>query len=336
MPTIYDIAKKTGFSITTVSKVLNNYTDVSEKTKKTILKAVEEMGYFPSSYAQTLTTKKSWTLGVIFVESLGVGIKHPFFSAVIESFKQQVEKVGYDLLFVSNHLGDQKKSYLNHFQQRGVDGVIVVCTTKNHAEVEKIMESSLPTVVIDESSTKTNVIYSDNLQGSELAVDYLHGLGHRKIAHIYGHQDTFAGAERLRGFREVVKKRDLLIPSSYIVDGGFFSIDGGKKAMETLLALPEPPTAVYVAGDLMALGAIHAVKEQDLTVPNDISIIGFDDIEIVKHTEPTLTTIRQNTDLLGKEAADLLLNQIKNNEKEFQEIVVPVEIVERRSCGPMK
>ncbi|MFN7252655.1 MAG: LacI family DNA-binding transcriptional regulator [Anaerobacillus sp.] len=331
MATIYDIAKKTGFSITTVSRALNNYPDVSAKTKKLILDAVEEMDYYPNSIARSLTTKKSWTLGVIFIEDLGVGIKHPFFSAVIQSFKQRVESFGYDIIFLSQNVGSEKKSYLDHALHRGVDGIIVVCSNYDNPEVQNLMESNIPSVVIDLHSNKSSVVYSDSFSGSEIAINHLYSLGHRKIAHISGHTKTFAGTERLRGFVEAVDKLNLNIPSSYIVEGGFFSYEDGYDAMKVLLELKDRPTAVFVAGDLMALGAISAIKEVGLNVPDDISIVGFDDIEIAKYTTPKLTTVRQDTDLIGENAAKVLLNQINDNNKVYSAVTVPVELINRES-----
>ncbi|WP_078551703.1 LacI family DNA-binding transcriptional regulator [Bacillus alkalicellulosilyticus] len=331
MTTIYDIAKKTGFSITTVSRALNNYTDVSEKTKKKILEAVEEMGYYPNNVARSLTMKKTFTIGVIFVEDLGIGMKHPFFGGVIESFKQQVEKVGYDVIFLSKHLGGEEKSYIQHALHRGVDGVVIFSSEKDDIEVQKLIDSSLPTVVIDLYSKKSSVVYSDNVHGSELAVQHLYDLGHRKIAHIYGHQASFAGLERLKGFYSAVKKLGLTIPDSYIVDGHYFSYEKGYSAMETLLSLEDRPTAVFVAGDLMAIGAISAIRTFGLQVPDDISIIGFDDIELAKYITPALTTIKQNTDLIGESAADALLNQIDKKNKVYTAVTIPVELVIRDS-----
>lgn len=332
MTTIYDIAKKTGFSITTVSKVLNNYTDVSEKTKKKILEAVEEMGYYPNSHARSLMTKKSWTIGVVFMENLGVGIKHPFFNAVIESFKQRAEQFGYDMLFVSRNIINEKKSYLDHFRHRGVDGVVVVCSVSDDPEVKKLMESPLPTVIIDMHSSKSSVVYSDNSYGSVLAVDYLYSLGHRKIAHIYGHQETYAGTERLKGFIKAHKKYQLDIPKSYIVNGGFFSLESGERAMKELLSLDDPPTAVYAAGDNMAIGAMKAIRGKGLSVPDDISVIGYDDIEIAQHIAPPLTTVKQNMNQLGSTAADLLLDQINDKTKLNKAVTIPVELIIRESC----
>ncbi|GGF36185.1 LacI family transcriptional regulator [Halobacillus andaensis] len=332
MTTIYDIAKKTGFSITTVSRALNNYTDVSKTTKKIILDAVTEMGYYPNSSARSLTTKKSWTLGVIFVEDLGIGMKHPFFSAVIESFKQNAEAQGYDIIFLSRNVGGEEKSYLDHASHRGVDGIIIMCSDHKDKEVQQLIESPFPTVVVDLHSDQSSVVYSDNFRGSMLAVDHLVELGHRNIAHIKGHDTTYAGLERLRGFRAAMEKHSLSIPSSYIVDGGFFSVDGGYLAMKELLQLNEHrPTAVFVAGDNMALGALKACKESGITVPDDLSIVGFDDIEVGQHITPTLTTIHQDTDLIGKKASEVLIQQINTRSNEYAAVTIPVKLIVRES-----
>lgn len=336
MVTIYDVAKKTGYSITTVSRALNNYSDVNEKTKKIIVKTAEEMGYFPNSFARSLTMKKSFTLGVIFVEDLGVGIKHPFFSAVIEGFKRRVEKFGYDLIFINRYIGKEKKSYIDHAYYRGVDGVIVVCSNYDDPEVVKLIESSLPSVVLNVHSDKTNVVYSNNNHACELVIDHLYSLGHRNIAHIAGASDTFTGKERLNGYKLALDKYGIPLNESYIVDGGYFSYEGGYEAMNQLLTLEDVPTAIFAAGDIMALGALKAIKEAGLSVPEDISIVGFDDIDLAQHITPSLTTIRQNTELMGKKAADLLLNQINHKDDDYSAVILPVELMVRESTAKLK
>jgi LacI family transcriptional regulator len=331
LTTIYDISKKTGFSPTTVSKALNNYPDVSDKTKKIILEKARELGYIPNSHARILITKKSWTIGVLFDEKLNVGIKHPFFSAVIESFKKNIESKGYDLLFISKDIGGKKTTYLDHCRIRGVDGVIIISSDFNNEQIQELIDSDIPCVLIDIESNKASTVYSDNIQGCYLAVDYLYSLGHRKIAHIYGSQDTFAGNIRFNGFINALEKFKLEKNDDYLVDGGYFSFDGGYKAMKKLLKLEDLPTAVFVSGDLMAIGAISAINEKGLRVPDDVSIVGYDDLDICKYVTPKLTTIRQNTNLIGENAADVLINAIdKKNAR--TSVIVPVELVVRDSC----
>ncbi|MCD8510638.1 MAG: LacI family transcriptional regulator [Bacillus sp. (in: Bacteria)] len=336
MATIYDIAKKTGYSISTVSKVLNNYCDVGAKAKKIINEAVEELGYYPSSSARTLSTKKSWTIGVVFVEDAGIGMEHPFFNAVIESFKKSAEKEGYDLLFASNNIGNEPKSYLDHFHYRGVDGVVVVCSDPKSPDVAKLMDSNIPSVVIDLDTRGASVVFSDNIHGSELAVEYLVSLGHKKIAHISGSKELYVGQQRLKGFLRTMKREGLPVPEEYVVDGGYFTFDGGKEAMVKLLKLENKPTAVYVAGDLMAIGAIKAIQEAGFKVPEDISVMGFDDIVIGRYMTPGLTTIKQDTALIGRTAASLLIEQINAKQKQFMSVKIPVSLIERASCRSIK
>ncbi|GGM28845.1 LacI family transcriptional regulator [Paraliobacillus quinghaiensis] len=332
MVTIYDIAKKTGVSPTTVSKALNDYQDINHLTKKKILDAVDELGYLPNSHARTLATKKSWMIGVVFVESLGIGVKHPFFNAVIESFRQCVEANGYDLLFASRSISNKQISYLDYFKYRGVDGVVIVSSAYEDEQVQELMNSALPSVVIDLISDNSSVVYSDNINGSKQAVNYLYSLGHRKIAHIAGHISTFAGEQRLKGYLEGLKSLRLSLPNEYTVDGGYFSRESGYEAMTKLLTLSDRPTAVYAAGDNLAVGAIEAIKDAGLEVPKDYSVVGFDDIELSQFIEPGLTTLRQKTDLIGEKSGKLLIKQINNMQKSKDMIVVPVELITRESC----
>ncbi|SEO89483.1 transcriptional regulator, LacI family [Amphibacillus marinus] len=328
MVTIYDIAKRSGYSITTVSKVLNNYKNVSEKAIKAVQEAIDELGYTPNSSARTLATNKSWMIGVVFAEHLGVGIAHPFFSEVIEGFKKHVELYNYDLLFVSRHMGLQEETY-KHLKHRGVDGVVVVQSFGE--DLIGGENSPIPAVYIDMPLKQPGSVYSDNRHGSSLAVNYLTELGHERIAHIMGDQTNFAGEERAIGFLKAMEKKGLVVPEHYLVNGGFFSYEGGREAMIRLLALSERPTAVVVAGDIMALGAIKVIKEAGLRVPEDISIVGFDDIALAKHVDPPLTTIRQDKDLIGRQAAIILLNKI-NGDQDSSSRVVPVQLIKRGSC----
>lgn len=336
MGTIYDLAKKTGFSITTVSKALNNYKDVSEKTRAKILKAAAEMDYLPNAHAQSLSTKKSWAIGVMFSEANEVGMKHPFFNGIIESFRHATEEHGYDLIFASRNLRNRDMSYLEHFKHRAVDGIVVICSDRMDEQVQELMQSDIPIVVVDMDSANCSVVYSDNTEGARLAVNYLHELGHRHIAHIAGDSSIDAGAARVKGYELAMKELDLPIQPGYLVNAGFFSVEEGKQAMEKLLQLESPPTAVFVAGDQMAIGAIEAVHEHGLRVPEDISIIGYDDIEMIKYITPKLTTIRQDTDEIGEAAAELLIEQMTAKERRTERRVIPVRLIERASCAPVK
>lgn len=334
MTTIYDIAKRTGYSPTTVSKAFNNYSDVREKTREKILRTAQEMGYLPNAHARTLTTKKSWTIGVLFVENTGIGIRHPFFSAVIESFKKVAVAKGYALMFISKDVGGKQSGYLENCRIRGVDGVVVFLSDYEDPYFQELLESDIPTVVLDFETSKSHTVCSDNTAGAQLAVQYLASLGHRKIAHISGGTNTFPGEMRELGYMTAMKQQGLEVAESYIVAGAFYSRESGYDAMLELLKLPERPTAVFASGDLLALGAIMAAKDNGLSVPMDISVMGYDDIDLAEYVTPALTTIRQDTEILGSRAADILLASIEGGQVEKEAILIPVELVERESCAP--
>ncbi|OKQ00035.1 LacI family DNA-binding transcriptional regulator [Paenibacillus sp. P46E] len=334
MTTIYDIAKKTGYSPTTVSKAFNNYSDVREKTRQEILRAAQEMGYLPNSHARTLTTKKSWTIGVLFVEETGAGIRHPFFSAVIESFKQVAVAKGYALMFISKDVGGKQSGYLENCRIRGVDGVVVFLSDYEDPYFLELLESDIPTVILDYDTAQSHTVCSDNMAGAQLAVNYLASLGHRRIAHISGGGNSFPGSQRELGYIAAMELQGLEVRDGYIAEGAFFSRESGYTAMLKLLELPERPTAVFASGDLLALGAVMAAKDKGLSVPSDISVIGYDDIELAAYVSPALTTIRQDTEKLGTRAAEILLASIDGKGQEKEALMLPVEIVVRDSCAP--
>lgn len=335
MGTIYDLAKMTGFSITTVSKALNNYSDVSEKTKAKIVQAAAEMGYLPNAHAQSLSTKRSWTIGVMFSEAHGVGMMHPFFNAIIESFRKATEQQGYDLIFASRNLRNRDMSYLEHFRHRAVDGIVVICSDQMDQHVQELIQSTIPIVVVDMDSADCSVVYSDNITGGTLAINHLYELGHRLIAHIAGDTSTDAGRARIEGYQQAMERLALPIPGGYLVNGGFFSGEEGKRAMNELLALPERPTAVFVAGDEMAIGAIEAIHEAALRIPEDISVVGYDDIYMAQYITPKLTTVRQDTETIGQHAASVLIEQIVNKKRVTTRDVIPVNLMVRQSTGPV-
>lgn len=334
MSTIYEIAKIAGVSPTTVSKVINNYPDVSDKTRAKIKKILDEENFLPNSQAQFLSTKKTWTLGIVYFEDLGVGLNHPFFSGVIEAFKRQSDKYGYSLLFGSKNDRLKNDTFLEYFKYRCVDGIAIICTDPNDKETLELIESDFPIVVIDMFNKNTSTVTSDNVQGCSLALNYLYNLGHRKIAHIQGvaRADNWPSSIRKKTYIEIMEKLNLDIPEEYIVDGVNFDVSGGYDAMKELLSLKDRPTAVFASGDKLAIGAIDAIKDAGLSVPEDISVIGFDNIEIAKYVTPKLTTIRQNCKEIGKAAVDILVEQINRKEKLKINKVIPVELIERESC----
>lgn len=321
MITIKDISKLSGFSVTTVSKVLNNYDDISQSTKDKILKICEEVGYIPNQSARSLVTQKSYTIGIIYEESTGVGLQHPLFSKILESFKNVVESKGYDILFLSNSMGTMQGSYLQHSLRKRVEGILVLCGDFAREDFLEVYASNIPTIVIDFEYDNVHTVTSNNKLGVYQAVRYLRDLGHTKVGQIHGSLSLGIGEQRYYYFLEAMKKYGLDIHESYSVEGDYFMKEDGYRAMKQILELEDPPTGIFCASDMLALGAIQAIREADKRVPEDFSIIGFDGIEVGQLLNPPLTTIKQDTTKMGKIAANQVLNMINDVEKKEQQTV---------------
>jgi LacI family transcriptional regulator len=310
MVTIKDISKKSGVSVATVSKALNNYPDISLKTKDSIIKLAKEMGYVPNSSARSLKTHTSYTIGIIFEDITNYGLQHPLFSKVLESYKKVVESKGYDIMFLAKNMGNQTGSYLQHSMRKQVDGILVLCEDFNSDEMIELYQSDIPTVVIDYAVPTAITITSNNNQGMEQGVRFLKDLGHKKIAHIYGDRHTYIGGQRKLSFEMSMRKYNLDLNDDYMVSGQYFSKENGYSAMQEIMQLEDQPTAVFCASDMLAIGAIQAIKDAGKSVPEDYSIVGFDGVDIGQMITPKLTTIRQDARKMGEIAARKTLQSL--------------------------
>lgn len=330
MVKIGDIAKATGFSVTTVSKALNNYSDISLKTKEIVINKAKELGYVPNAHARSLVMKKSFTIGVILDDITHNGLEHPFFSGLAQAFRTAIEDKGYDMLLIANEIANSPvDSYLNHCRQRGVDGVLILCTNSENPDLIELLDSQVPSVMFDVPNLECNCVYSDHYAGAKEAMDFIIGLGHRRIAHIYGDDITFAGYERRKAYMDALHEHNIPLRGEYMIDGGFFEFAKGEAAAEYLFDLPIPPTAIFAAGDAMALGVIRSCYKRHLRVPDDVTIIGFDNINLLNLTTPRLTTIGQNIPLIAKELAKMLIDEIEVGEKTgIAKVKIPTHLVE--------
>lgn len=334
--TIYDIARELNISVATVSKVINNYPDVSVKTRQRVQSFLAEVNFQPNSHAQSLSTKKSWMIGVVYYEDTGVGLSHPYFSSVIDAFKKTVEADGYSIHFGSKNNRLMNKNFLDYFRYRKVEGIVVLCTNPQDEQTLQMIQSELPVVIIDMQVNGASTVTSDNEMGCQQAIHYLVQNGHEKIAHIAGcSKENWVSNVRKQGYVNAMKAHGLSIPDEYLQYGDDFTFESGYAATKRLLALKERPTAIFTASDLMAAASIEAVNDSGLQVPEDISIVGFDDIELARFLKPKLTTVRQNTAKIGETAARLLVDHIENKVSETQNII-PIEFIERNSCKKIK
>jgi len=336
--TIKELAELSGVSVATVSRVLNDYDDVSETTRERVLKLAEELEYTPAAAARTLVTKRSHVVGVVL--STGVDhpdIQHPFFQEVLVGLKRRLGAGGYDLLLLATEdsgNGFGAHSYLQRCRHHRVDGVVLMGVERQEADVQKLVKSTIPCVAVDLDlvGRRTGFVISDNARGAGLAIEHLQKLGHERIATITGPNDMRVGKDRLVGYREALERLDLHYRDEYVREGDFY-FDSGQAAMQELLSLPEPPTAVFAASDLMAAGAMRAIEQAGLDVPGDIAVVGFDDIQLAAMMQPALTTIRQDKLGLGAAAAEALLRMIERDGAPPPGVTLPVELVVRESSG---
>jgi LacI family transcriptional regulator len=334
---IREVAKRSGVSVATVSRVFNGYTDVSPATRQRVIDTARELDYTPSAAARTLAKQRSELIGVVLftgVEHPDIG--HPFFQEVLVGLKHGLGAAGYDvLLFASEQphsSRDGEHSYLRRAKHHRVDGVVLMGVDRDDPEVKRLVESQIPLIAVDldVAGEHASFVASDNVGGARVAVRYLHSLGHRRIATIAGPYKP--GADRLLGYRAELQALGLEPRAGYEQVGDFYS-ESGEAAMRALLELPEPPTAVFAAADLMAVGAIKAANDAGLDVPGDLAVVGFDDIQLAGLLNPSLTTIRQDKPGLGLAAARALIQQIENPELTPPVLTLPIELVVRESSG---
>jgi LacI family transcriptional regulator len=333
------VAKLSGVSVSTVSRVFNGYADVSDATRQRVIASARELDYAPSAAARTLVKQRSQLIGVVL--STGFehpDIEHPFFQGVLVGLKHAIGELGYDLLlFATEQPGSSRgrpHSYLRRARHHRVDGVVLMGVDRDDPELEKLLASQTPVIAVDldVAGLRASYVSSDNLGGSRLAMRHLHGLGHTRIATITGRQDTKAGADRLLGYRAEAQALGLDVPPEYEQHGDFYS-ESGEAAMRALLALDGPPTAVFAAADLMAVGAIRALEEAGLRCPDDVAVVGFDDIQLAELVTPALTTIRQDAPGIGTAAGRSLVEMIENPEVVPPARMLPVKLIVRDSCG---
>jgi LacI family transcriptional regulator len=265
-------------------------------------------------------------------------LQHPFFHEVLGGLKQRVGAGGFDLLlFASERPGNGygPHSYLKRARHHSVDGCALIGLEPDDPEVRRLARADIPLVAIDMDldGPAVEVVMSDNEGGAAQAVRHLHELGHRRIATITGMLDSRPGADRLRGYRAAIQAAGLAYRDDYVVYGDFYA-ESGREACERLLALPEPPTAIFAASDLMAIGAIRAAAEVGLHVPEDLSIVGFDDIQLSPHVNPPLTTMRQDKLGLGGAAGEALIARVAGDADRSPLRTLPVELIVRGSTAP--
>jgi LacI family transcriptional regulator len=312
---------------------------VADETRERVLAAALELDYMPTAAARTLVTKRSYVVGVVlYTGQEHPDIQHPFFQEVLVGLKHSVGARKYDLLLFSTEDGENgfgNREYLKRSRHHHVDGVVLMGVDGRDPAVRELVGSRIPCVAVDLDvvGPRTGYVMSDNERGAELAVEHLYELGHRRIAHITGLMTTKPAADRLLGYRAAIGRLGLPYRDDFVQEGDFY-VESGYAATKALLDGPEPPTALFAASDLMAVGAMQAGHERGLEVPGDLAVVGFDDIQIAPLVRPGLTTLRQDKAGLGGAAGEALIRMIEDPAVTPPILTLPVELVVRDSSGP--
>lgn len=326
---IEDVARRAGVSITTVSRVLNNFPTVNQKNRSKVEEAIAYFKFKPNVSAQRLARGLNNAVGLVMPGYPGVF--HSFYAIeIIRGVGHVCESLKLDLVF---HITDG----YNPLNTNNVGGVIFADIIENKKQVEAVLEEGIPCIVINNIVDDLNVNYLavDNVKGGKIATDYLIGLNHKKIAIITGNVNTQAGLQRLEGFTEALKKGGIALRDEYVYKGDY-SRRCARIATEQFLALKNPPTAIFACSDDMALEAIAVILEKGMKVPNDISVVGFDDNPSSLYGPVALTTIKQPLFKMAEDAVRYLNAIVSGKKSAPAKILLTPELITRESCSNPK
>ncbi|WP_059046290.1 LacI family DNA-binding transcriptional regulator [Paenibacillus rubinfantis] len=329
------IAELAGVSLATVSKVIHNYSDISEETRTKVLEVMRQNGYVPAHTAKALVQKQSPIIGIVFAGKRHADFAHPFFAEVLNAFQKQVGLLGYDLLFLNpDHESNGQADYLSRCREHQIAGCFIVSGQEVGTEIQALDQSEIPCIGIDLPlyGRSSGYLMSDHASMSAKAVEHFYLLGYRELGYIGSTLESEISSQRERGYRSALESYGLPLREEWFISGDSFYEASGYEAMIQLLQAGSLPRAIFAASDLLAIGAMRALREYGQHVPEEVAIIGCDDIEACRYVSPPLTTLRQNKEKLGRLAASLLFDLI-HNQSEASSVVVEPELVVRASCG---
>ena len=327
MVTIRMIAKQCGCSTATVSKALNGAPDVSAETAERIRKTAAEMGYMPNAAARALKTSRSYNFGVLFEDATNSGLTHEFFSRILNSFKHRAQELGYDISFISDRLGGREISYTEHARYRNCDGVLIASVEFTEQSVVELANSGIPVVAIDYIFENCGSVQSDNIQGMKDLVTHIYEQGHRKIAFIHG-EETAVTRFRIASFYRTCRELGLEVPDEYVISGFYHDTATSAQATRKLLSLKNRPTCIIYPDDISYIGGMNEIEKMGLSIPKDISVAGYDGIHLSQMLRPRLTTLKQDAEQMGSQAAEELARAVEEGKLYIPgRILVPGKIL---------
>lgn len=331
--TIVDVAAESGVSFGTVSRVINNDIHVRPETRERVLEVMERLGYVVNRQARSLAGGRSNVIGML-VPDLGTG----YIGEIMRGVDAELSLAGYDMMLYTTHRSENKEaSYVASLAQGMAEGLLLVLPRNPVDYTDTLNKRKFPFVLIDHQGTGQDcaAVGATNWQGAFNATEYLINLGHQRMGFITGWLDLGAAVDRLEGFKTALKIHHIPLDPDLIYEGTFNQLDGYTGAIH-FLDLPNPPTVIFASNDVMAMAAMDAVRERGLRVPEDISIIGFDDIPQAALVRPALTTVRQPLEQMGRVATQMLLDVLKNPGSKPNRIELPTELIIRDSTAKPK
>jgi LacI family transcriptional regulator len=329
--TIKDVAREAGVSLGTASQAVRGRPGVREATRRRVLDAAARLRYQPSALARGLVTRRTHTIGLLISD-----IANPFFIRAVRAVEDLAQENGYNLILCNTDEAPAKEAqYLQVLMEKRVDGIVLATTAGRRTAIREIRYRRVPLVLFDRElpGVAADTVKVDGVLGGRLAAEHLLGLGHRRIGIIHGPLQRSTGAERLQGYLDALRGAGVP-PAAELIREGNFKQDSGRELARQLLALPDPPTALFCTNNLMTVGALQTVRERGLCIPADLSLIGYDDMEWWTLTDPPLTTVGQPVYELGREAMRLLLRQIaRPSRRRAERVVLKPELIVRESCA---
>lgn len=327
--TIRDIAKEAGVSQATVSRVLNDSGYVKEETRNKILKVIEKLNYSPSAIARSLSTNKTNTIGVLVPD-----INNPFFGEVIKGISEVADKHGLNIIFCDTDESLEKEiRSLKVMKEQRIEGIIIApCSAEddlNSTYLSHLKDIGIPVVLVEGHLNRSDFsgVFVDNLQGAFDATEALIRNGHKKIAIITGRMNSRSAQDRLLGYKKALSKYNIPVNDKYIFYGDYKQ-SGGYCLTKEILKMEDRPTAIFVSSNMMTLGCLKAVFEEKLRVPDDIAVIGFDDLEFINLAGMNISYVKGPTKGMGKKAMEILIESLNNREKnEIRTIIFPLHLI---------